>query len=159
MYLTIRPFSFSSRGTENGCSSPSLSFSSCLSSKDEVTWSSERVMRSTDKPRHPAACLPFLTEGGGVESSLVFCVLFSTFRRPFTALSKRDSYRDRAAGGTGVGRRRGEDFGLPANCALFRVLMLVRDVDVTLLRIEDRSDVDAEVEMTEAREEEGRERG
>lgn len=39
------------------------------------------------------------------------------------------------------------------------MLTLVRDVVVTLLRIEDRSDADAEVETTEARDEEGRERG
>lgn len=39
------------------------------------------------------------------------------------------------------------------------MLILVRDVVVALLRIEDRSDVDAEVETTEVREEEGRERG
>jgi hypothetical protein len=117
------------------------------------------VFRSTEKPRHPAACLPFLVERGGGESSLGFCVLFSAFRRPCTALSKRDSYRDRAAGGTGVGRRRGDDFTLPPNCVLFRVLILVRDVVVALLRIEDRSDVDAEVETTDTREEEGRERG
>ena len=88
---------------------------------------------------------------------MVFRALFSAFRRPCTALSKRDSYRDRAAGGTGVGRRRGEDFTLLPNCALLRVLILVRDVVVALLRTEDRSD--AEVETTDAREEEGRERG
>lgn len=98
-------------------------------------------------------------ERGGGESSFVFSAFFAAFRRPCTALSKRDSYRDRVAGGTGVGRRREEDFTVLPNCALFRVLILVRDVVVALLRIEDRSDVDAEVETTDAREEEGRERG
>lgn len=90
---------------------------------------------------------------------MTFRAFFSAFRRPCTALSKRDSYRDRAAGGTGVGLRRGEDFTPPPKCALFRVLILVRDVVVALLRIEDLSDVDAEVDTTDAREEEGRERG
>lgn len=90
---------------------------------------------------------------------MIFCVFFSAFRRPFTALSNRESYRDRAAGGIGVGLRRGDDFTLPPNCVLFRVLILVRDVVVMLLRIEDRSDVDAEVDTTDAGEEAGRERG
>ena len=91
-------------------------------------------------------------------SSFILRAFFSAFRRPRAALSKRDSYRAWAAGGTGVGLRSGVDFALPPNCALFRVLILVRDV-VALLRIEDRSDVDAEVDTTDAREEEGRERG
>lgn len=157
IYLTIRPFNFSSEAAENGSSSLPLSLNPF--SKDKTGWSSGLVVKSTDKPRHPAACLPFLERRGGGGSGLIFCILFPAFRRPCTALSKRDSYRDRAAGGTGVGLRRGDDLTLGPSCALSRVLTLVRDVVVALLRIEDRSDVDAEMETTDAREEEGLERG
>jgi hypothetical protein len=59
----------------------------------------------------------------------------------------------RAADGTGVGRRSND--ALCPSCPLFRVLVLVREVVVASLRLrmDERSEVDAEVEASDVREE------
>ena len=118
------------------------------------------VIKSTESPRHPAAWRG-LRGGGDLARSI--CRTASTF--PLNTAS----YRLRAAGGTGVGRESWADFGLGVTVALvvalaptLRVLTLVRDV--AMLRIEERSeaeaDVDAaDVDASELRDDGGRGRG
>lgn len=50
-----------------------------------------------------------------------------------------------------MGRRSND--ALCVSCPLLRVLILVREVEVALLRIDERSEVDAEVEAGDVREE------
>ena len=82
----------------------------------------------------------------------------AAWREAATFPENTTSYRLRAAGGTGVGRASCANLGL--GVVVLRVLTLVREVAV--LRIDERSEFDAEgadVEARELRDEGGRERG
>ena len=92
------------------------------------------MIKSTDSPRHPAACLVFRA-ADGLKSVGFFCAAFllcTTF--PLNTVS----YRARAAGGTGVGRESTSFVG-PALLALCVELEVW---EVAVLRMEERSEVE-----------------
>ena len=100
-------------------------------------------MRSTDRPRHPAACRDLL--GGDDKFACLTAPGCPRWCNTFAA--KTLSYRLRAAAGTGVGRTRD---ALSTGAEAGALLKLVRDVVVVpVLRIDERSE--AVVDMRDVR--------
>lgn len=88
MSLTIRPPSLSSGPTGTGSVSSSLSLSTSF--KGSLGCSSGLVIRSTESPLQPAACLLFFTDNvdDGEDFGLTF---LAAFRRQITVVTNRAS--------------------------------------------------------------------
>jgi hypothetical protein len=97
------------------------------------------VIRSTDNPLHPAACLVFFAALGLNNAGLLCACNFSALRLCKTFALNTSVYRLRAVSGTGVGR---EDCFV----GLLRAWVLWVELDVKLW-IEERSDVDVAVDV------------